>query len=64
MIPGPTIDLTIYDDERALLDGLRRQDPDACACLVKRFAALIYARAFRITGDHDEAESVLQTTII
>jgi len=63
-MPGPTIDLTIYDDEAALLAGLRRHDPDACTCMVKRFAPLVYARALRLTGDHDEAESVLQTTFI
>jgi len=63
-MPGPTIDLTIYDDEAALLAGLRRHDPDACTCMVKRFAPLVYARALHLTGDHDEAESVLQTTFI
>jgi RNA polymerase sigma-70 factor (ECF subfamily) len=63
-MPGPTIDLTIYDDEAALLSGLRRHDPDACTCLVKRYAPLVYARALRLTGDHDEAEGVLQTTFI
>lgn len=61
---GPTIDLSIYDDEAALLAGLRRHDPDACTCLVKRFAPLVYARALRLTGDHDEAEGVLQSTFI
>jgi RNA polymerase sigma-70 factor (ECF subfamily) len=63
-MPGPTIDLTVYDDEAALLAGLRRHDPDACACMIKRFAPLVYARALSLTGDHDEAESVLQTTFI
>lgn len=63
-MPGPSIDLTIYTDEAALLAGLRRHDPDACTCLVKRFAPLVYARALRLTGDPDEAEGVLQTTFI
>lgn len=63
-MPGPTIDLSIYADEAALLDGLRRRDPDACTCMVKRFAPLVYARALRLMGDHDEAEGVLQTTFI
>ncbi|MEI7770786.1 MAG: sigma-70 family RNA polymerase sigma factor, partial [Chloroflexales bacterium] len=39
-------------------------DPDACTCLVKRFAPLVYARALRLTGDPDDAEGVLQTTFI
>jgi RNA polymerase sigma-70 factor (ECF subfamily) len=63
-MPGPTIDLSIYTDEAALLSGLRRHDPDACTCMVKRFAPLVYARALRLTGDPDEAEGVLQTTFI
>lgn len=63
-MPGPTIDLSLYADEAALLAALRRHDPDACTCLVKRFAPLVYARALRLTGDPDEAESVLQSTFI
>ncbi|MGQ9550517.1 MAG: sigma-70 family RNA polymerase sigma factor [Roseiflexus sp.] len=63
-MPGLTIDLTIYDDEEALLAGLRRREPDACACLIKRFAPLIYAQAMRLLGDTDEAEGVLQQTFI
>ncbi len=63
-MPGPTIDLSLYDDEAALLAGLRRHDPDACTCLVKRFAPLVYARALRLVGDPDDAEGVLQTTFI
>lgn len=63
-MPGPTIDITVYNDEAALLEGLRRHEPDACTCLVKRFASLVYARALRFTNDHDEAESVLQCTFI
>jgi RNA polymerase sigma-70 factor, ECF subfamily len=63
-VPGPVIDLSVYADEAALLEGLRRHDPDACTCLVKRFAPLVYARALRLTNDPDEAEGVLQTTFI
>jgi RNA polymerase sigma-70 factor (ECF subfamily) len=63
-MPGPTIELYVYADEAALLSGLRRRDPDACTCMVKRFAPLVYARALRLTGDPDEAEGVLQTTFI
>ena len=63
-MPGPKIDLSVYDSETALLDGLRAGEPDACTCLVKRFAPLVYARALRMVGDYDEAESVLQLTFI
>jgi RNA polymerase sigma-70 factor, ECF subfamily len=63
-MPGPLIDLQIYDDEAALLQGLRKGEPDACTCLVKRFASLVYAKALRMVGDPDEAEGVLQVTFI
>ncbi|NTU84532.1 MAG: sigma-70 family RNA polymerase sigma factor [Chloroflexales bacterium] len=63
-MPGPEISLSVYDDEAQLLSGLRRGEPDACTCLVKRFAPLVYARALRLTGDPDEADGVLQTTFI
>jgi RNA polymerase sigma-70 factor (ECF subfamily) len=52
-MPGPTINLTIYTDEAALLAGLRRHDPDACTCLVKRFAPLVYALSFGTEDDDD-----------
>jgi RNA polymerase sigma-70 factor (ECF subfamily) len=63
-VPGPTIDLSIYDSESALLDGLRAGEPDACTCLVKRFAPLVYAKALHMVADPDEAEGVLQLTFI
>ncbi len=63
-MPGPVFDLSIYADEDTLLAGLRRHDPDACTCLVKRFAPLVYTRALRLVGDPDDAESVLQTTFM
>jgi RNA polymerase sigma-70 factor (ECF subfamily) len=63
-VPGPKIDLSVYDSERALLDGLRAGEPDACTCLVKRFAPLVYAKALRMVADPDEAEGVLQLTFI
>ncbi len=59
-----SIDLTIYNDEQALLEGLRRGDPDACTCFFKRFAAMVYARALHLLRDADEADTVLQTTFI
>jgi RNA polymerase sigma-70 factor (ECF subfamily) len=63
-MPGPHIDLSVYDSEAALLEGLRKGEPDACTCLVKRFAPLVYAKALRMIGDADEAEGVLQLTFI
>jgi RNA polymerase sigma-70 factor (ECF subfamily) len=63
-VPGPKIDLQIYANEAALLDGLRAHEPDACTCMVKHFASLVYARALRMLADPDEAENVLQLTFI
>lgn len=63
-MPGPKIDLSVYDSEAALLAGLRAGEPDACTCLVKRFAPLVYAKALRMVADPDEAEGVLQLTFI
>ncbi len=63
-MPEPKIDLSVYDSESALLDGLRAGEPDACTCLLKRFAPLVYAKALRMVADPDEAEGVLQLTFI
>lgn len=63
-MPGPHIDLSVYASEAELLAGLRAGEPDACTCLVKRFAPLVYAKALRMLADPDEAEGVLQQTFI
>jgi len=63
-MPGPHIDLSVYASEAELLAGLRAGEPDACTCMVKRFAPLVYAKALRVLGDPDEAEGVLQLTFI
>jgi RNA polymerase sigma-70 factor (ECF subfamily) len=63
-MPGPHIDLSIYGDEEQLLAGLRRHESDACTCLVKRFAPLVYARVLRLLGDPDAAEGALQATFV
>lgn len=58
------IDLTVYDDEAALLAGLRRRERLACTCLLKRFAPQLYRLALRLTGDPEEAEEALQEGFI
>ncbi len=58
------IDLDIYDDEEALLQGLQNGEHHACACMIKRYAPRVYAVALRMMGDPDEAEEVLQETFI
>lgn len=58
------IDLSLYDDESALLTGLRRHERLACTCLLKRYAPALYRLALRIVGEPDEAEDVLQESFI
>ncbi len=61
---GLQIDLDIYKDDAALLQGLQNGERDACACMLKRFAPRVYAVAMRMMGDPHEAEEVLQDTFI
>ncbi len=63
-MPGPEIHLTTYDHEAELLQGLWRGEQDACTCLVKRFAPMVYAQAMRLLADPDEAEGILQLTFL
>jgi RNA polymerase sigma-70 factor (ECF subfamily) len=63
-VAGLEINIRVYDTEEELIAGLRRHDPDACTCMVKRFAPLVFAHARRMVGDADEAEEVLQMTFI
>lgn len=55
---------TIYTSESALLEGLRRQERDACTCLLKRFEASLHRLAARLVRDPDEVEDVLQESFI
>lgn len=58
------IDLQLYDEEEALLEGLRSHDQYACACMLKRYAGQVYALGLRMMSDEDEAEEVMQETFI
>ena len=64
MVKPWEIDLSVYDDEAALLEGLRQKDHLACTCLLKRFAPRLYRLALQLTGEPDEAEDVLQEAFI
>jgi RNA polymerase sigma-70 factor (ECF subfamily) len=57
-------DLSVYIDEPALLDGLRRGDRFACSCLLKWYAPRFYRLSLQLVGDPDEAEDVLQEAFI
>ena len=58
------LDLTVYDDDAALLEGLRRRDRYACSCMLKRHAPRLYHLALQLTNDPDEAEDILQEAFI
>lgn len=58
------VDLAVYDDEETLLDGLRRRDRYACACMLKRYAPRLYRLALQLTKDQDDAEDILQESFI
>lgn len=61
---GLEIHLSVYTNEESLIEGLKNHEPDACTCLVKRFAPLVFAHARRMVHDSDEAEEVLQLTFM
>ncbi|MEZ4521407.1 MAG: sigma-70 family RNA polymerase sigma factor [Thermomicrobiales bacterium] len=58
------IDLTVYEDDRELLDGLRSGDSLACTCFMKWYAPAMTRLALRMVGDPDEAEGVVQDSFI
>lgn len=58
------IDLSVYDDESQLLEGLRKRDRFACTCLLKRFMPRLYRVALQVTGNSDDAQDVLQESLI
>jgi RNA polymerase sigma-70 factor (ECF subfamily) len=63
-MPGLRIDLNLYDNEEQLLAALKSGDKDACTCLVKHFAALLYRPALQILGDADEADAAVQNAFM
>jgi RNA polymerase sigma-70 factor (ECF subfamily) len=58
------IDMTIYQSEGELLTGLRHHDAMACTCLLKHFAPRLLRFGRRLVGDEDEAEDILQESLI
>lgn len=63
-MPGLEINLNRYEHEEALLTALRSGEQDACTCLVKRFAGLLYQPALQILGDADEADAAVQNAFM
>lgn len=51
------------DPDAALVEGLRRDDPEAMEQLVERFADRVYRLALRITSSNEDAEEVTQDAL-
>ncbi|KAF0240078.1 MAG: RNA polymerase sigma-70 factor ECF [Planctomycetota bacterium] len=51
-------------DEAAMVADVLGGDPEAFARLFARFRPLVFSAAFRITGDADVAEDVVQETFL
>jgi len=58
------IDLTVYQDDRELLAGLRQGEELACTCFMKWYAPSMTRLALRMVGDPDEAEGIIQESFI
>jgi RNA polymerase sigma-70 factor, ECF subfamily len=54
---------TNADAEGALVEALRREDPDAAATLVETYGDRVYRLARRITGSNEDAEEVTQDAL-
>ena len=54
----------VYESEDELVGALRRHERTACAGLVKRYASRLYRVALQITGQAQDAEDVLQESLI
>jgi len=51
------------DTDAALVEGLRRDDPEAPELLVETFGDRVYRLALRITGSNEDAEEAAQDAL-
>jgi RNA polymerase sigma-70 factor (ECF subfamily) len=58
------IHLTIYRNERELLEALWSNERTACTCLFKQFSPRLSSLAYRLMKDRDEADDVVQESFI
>jgi RNA polymerase sigma-70 factor, ECF subfamily len=57
------MDRTKIDGDAALVEGLRREDPEAPELLVETYGDRVYRLALRITGSNEDAEEVAQDAL-
>src|SRR5881409_3712484 len=57
------IDRTKSDGDAALVEALRREDPEAPELLVETYGDRVYRLALRITGSNEDAEEVAQDAL-
>lgn len=56
--------MTVRNDDRGLVEGLRRGEPSAVEALVDQYAGWIYRVAARVLGDRRDAEEVTQDVLM
>ena len=57
------MDSTKVDSDAALVEALRREDPEAAELLVETYGDRVYRLALRITGSNEDAEEVAQDAL-
>jgi RNA polymerase sigma-70 factor (ECF subfamily) len=57
------MDSTKVDSDAALVEALRREDPEAPELLVETYGDRVYRLALRITGSNEDAEEVAQDAL-
>jgi RNA polymerase sigma-70 factor (ECF subfamily) len=60
---GPAVGGARVDRDAALVDALRRQEPDAAEALVALYGDRVYRLAIRITNNEQDAEEVVQDAL-
>src|SRR5262249_2096811 len=58
-----TMDRTKADADAALVEALRREDPEAPEHLVETYGDRVYRLALRITGSNEDAEEAAQDAL-
>lgn len=55
---------TIYDSDQKLFKALKAGDTIACKIIFERYKSILYQHAYRMLGNHDEAQDVVQDVFL